>query len=98
MACCLNETRMGLSPGWSRAHNSASGSRRESHVYGSEGIFFAIDNRRPISHNEILRVIAKRPLVQFWTTYPEAERPLRNWLTICRTTDFENFGQLKQAF
>jgi len=45
-----------------------------------------------------MRVIAKRPLVQFWTRHPEAETPLRNWLTICRTTEFENFGQLKQTF
>jgi mRNA interferase HigB len=45
-----------------------------------------------------MRVIAKRPLVQFWTKYPEAEKPLRNWLTICSATDFENFAQLKQTF
>jgi mRNA interferase HigB len=45
-----------------------------------------------------MRVIAKRPLVQFWTKHPDAERPLRNWLTICSTTDFENFAQLKQTF
>jgi mRNA interferase HigB len=45
-----------------------------------------------------MRVIAKRPLVQFWTRHPEAETPLRNWLTICRTTDFGNFGHLKQTF
>jgi mRNA interferase HigB len=45
-----------------------------------------------------LRVIAKRPLVQFWTKHPEAEKPLRSWLTICTTKDFENFAQLKQTF
>ena len=45
-----------------------------------------------------MRVIAKRPLVRFWNEHPEAETPLRNWLTICRATDFENFAQLKQTF
>lgn len=45
-----------------------------------------------------MRVIAKRPLVKFWNLHPEAEKPLRNWLTICKTTDFENFAQLKQTF
>src|SRR5437588_641292 len=44
-----------------------------------------------------MRVIAKRPLVQFWTKHPEAERPLRSWLTLCRSKNFENFAQLKQT-
>ena len=45
-----------------------------------------------------MRVIAKRPLVQFWTKHPEAERPFRSWLTLCRSKNFENFAQLKQTF
>ena len=45
-----------------------------------------------------MRVIANRPLVQFWKRHPEAERPLRSWLAICKATDFENFAQLRQAF
>lgn len=45
-----------------------------------------------------MRVIAKRPLVQFWLRHPEAEGPLRNWLRICESTDFENFAHLKQSF
>lgn len=45
-----------------------------------------------------MRVIAKRPLVQFWTKHPAAEKPLQSWLTICRTTDFQSFAQLKQTF
>jgi mRNA interferase HigB len=45
-----------------------------------------------------MRVIAKRPLVEFWKLHPEAAKPLRSWLTICKTRDFEHFGQLKQTF
>jgi len=45
-----------------------------------------------------MRVIAKRPLVQFWGKHPQAEKPLRSWLTICRTRNFDHFGQLKDTF
>lgn len=45
-----------------------------------------------------MRVIAKRPLVQFWVKHPDAEKPLRSWLTICRTRNFDNFGQLRNTF
>jgi mRNA interferase HigB len=45
-----------------------------------------------------MRVIAERPLRQFWIQYPDAEKPLKTWLTICRNTDFENFAHLKRVF
>ena len=45
-----------------------------------------------------MRVIAQRPLRPFWERYPEAEKPLKAWLGICKTKDFENFAALKKAF
>lgn len=45
-----------------------------------------------------MRVIAKRPLIQFWRKHPGAEGALRSWLTVCRTRDFANFPELKRSF
>jgi mRNA interferase HigB len=45
-----------------------------------------------------MRVIAERPLRQFWTKYPDAEKPLKAWLWICKNSDFENFAHLKRTF
>lgn len=45
-----------------------------------------------------MRVIAERPLRQFWSRYPEAEKPLKAWLWICKHSSFDNFAQLKRTF
>jgi mRNA interferase HigB len=45
-----------------------------------------------------MRVIAERPLRQFWNNYPDAERPLKAWLSICKSKDFGTFGDLKRTF
>jgi mRNA interferase HigB len=45
-----------------------------------------------------MRVIAERPLRQFWNKHPDAEKPLKVWLSICKNTDFENFAHLKRTF
>jgi mRNA interferase HigB len=45
-----------------------------------------------------MRVIAERPLREFWNKHPEAEKPLKNWLWICKNSELENFAQLKKAF
>ena len=45
-----------------------------------------------------MRVIAERPLRQFWTRHREAEKPLKAWLWICKNSNFENFGQLRRTF
>lgn len=45
-----------------------------------------------------MRVIAERPLRNFWKRHPDAEKALKQWLYICKSTNFENFAQLKKAF
>jgi mRNA interferase HigB len=45
-----------------------------------------------------MRVISERPLRQFWKRHPDAEKPLKAWLSICNNTDFENFAHLKRTF
>lgn len=45
-----------------------------------------------------MRVIAERPLREFWTHHPEAEKPLKNWLWICKSSEFQNFAQLRKTF
>jgi mRNA interferase HigB len=45
-----------------------------------------------------MRVISERPLRQFWNQHPDAEKPLKAWLSICKNTNFENFAHLKRTF
>lgn len=37
-------------------------------------------------------------LSAFWATHPDAEPPLREWLRLIRTHDFQNFAEVKQVF
>ena len=45
-----------------------------------------------------MRVISRAKLVEFWDVYPDAEPPLRAWLTVMKSMRFENPHQLKQSF
>ena len=37
-------------------------------------------------------------LVAFWTRYPDAERPLRNWYKLVRAYEYASFEEVKAVF
>jgi mRNA interferase HigB len=45
-----------------------------------------------------MHVIAKKALVQFWNSHPDAKEPLKAWYSICEKSNFDNLAALKQAF
>lgn len=45
-----------------------------------------------------MHVIAKPILVEFWTEYPDAEKPLQAWYRTMESEVFQNFNELKLIF
>ncbi len=45
-----------------------------------------------------MRVISKRPLVEFWEKYPDAKAQLEAWFKIARKTNWDTFAELKQTY
>ena len=45
-----------------------------------------------------MHIIAKRPLIEFWTKYPDAEAPLRAWFSIMGNESFSDFVNLSATF
>nr|WP_218780228.1 hypothetical protein [Crenothrix polyspora] len=42
-----------------------------------------------------MHVIAKPILVEFWTEFPDAEKPLQAWYRTMESEVFQNFNELK---
>jgi mRNA interferase HigB len=45
-----------------------------------------------------MRVISKKKVRVFWLEHPEAEESLRAWYRVVSKADWENFGDLREAF
>jgi mRNA interferase HigB len=45
-----------------------------------------------------MQVIARRTLKEFWAKHPQAEGPIRAWLTIATKADWKNSAQVKLQF
>ncbi len=49
-------------------------------------------------YNEVMHVIAKTALVDFWRRYPDAESPLQAWHYLMEKGSFEDFNALRATF
>ena len=45
-----------------------------------------------------MRIISKKRLKEFWFKYPDSEKPLKVWYSICKKELFGNFNELKSFF
>lgn len=45
-----------------------------------------------------MHVISKKALEAFWLKHPAATAPLEAWYRIVRSSNFENFAEIKRAF
>jgi len=45
-----------------------------------------------------MHVITKRPLIEFWTKYPDSETPLKAWFSIMRKENFSDFVTPRATF
>ena len=45
-----------------------------------------------------MHVISKTPLREFWSVYPDAERPLRRWLRTVENADWQSFAELRMTY
>jgi mRNA interferase HigB len=45
-----------------------------------------------------MHVISRKALRVFWQHHADSEQPLRRWHRIMSTTDFANFGELRETF
>lgn len=45
-----------------------------------------------------MHVIAKPILIEFWTEFPDAEKPLQAWYRTMENEVFQNFNELKLIF
>jgi mRNA interferase HigB len=45
-----------------------------------------------------MRIISKKRLKEFWIRYPDSEKPLRIWFSICKKELFRNFNDVRSFF
>jgi mRNA interferase HigB len=45
-----------------------------------------------------MQVLALRPLREFWTRYPDAEKPLRAWYKIVTAARWKTASEIKKTF
>ncbi|MBU2445006.1 MAG: type II toxin-antitoxin system HigB family toxin [Bacteroidetes bacterium] len=45
-----------------------------------------------------MRIISRKRLKEFWSTYPDSEKALRAWFSICKKHSFDNFNDIKKIF
>jgi len=45
-----------------------------------------------------MHVISKKVLREFWNKYPDSKSPLSHWYRIMKTSDFQNFTNLRATF
>jgi mRNA interferase HigB len=45
-----------------------------------------------------MHIITKRPLIEFWINHPDAETPLKTWLSIMGGENFSDFVNLRATF
>lgn len=45
-----------------------------------------------------MHVIAKSALIAFWTTYPDAQRPLQVWYQTKERENFSDLNELRKTF
>ncbi len=45
-----------------------------------------------------MRIISRKRLKEFWSNYPDSEKPLRVWFSICKKQNFDNFNDVKKIF
>lgn len=49
-------------------------------------------------YSAAMHVIAKPTLIEFWSKYPAAEKPLQAWYRIMESEVFTDFNHLKRTF
>lgn len=60
--------------------------------------FDNLDNLSIFAKEIVMRVIAKKTLVLFYTKHEDAETALEDWYEKTENSNWENFAQLKQTF
>lgn len=60
--------------------------------------FDILDNLSIFAKEIVMRVIAKKTLVLFYTKHEDAETALEDWYEKTENSNWENFAQLKQTF
>jgi len=45
-----------------------------------------------------MHVLSKKPLREFWSVHPDAERPLRRWFRTVRSAEWESFAELRMTY
>ncbi|MGD8295869.1 MAG: type II toxin-antitoxin system HigB family toxin [Desulfobacterales bacterium] len=45
-----------------------------------------------------MHIIARKMLLDFSAKYPDAEKPLASWWTVCKKNNFSSFKDLRQIF
>src|SRR5215813_13685024 len=45
-----------------------------------------------------MHIITKRPLTEFWISHPDAETPLKTWLSIMGRENFSDLVNLRATF
>ena len=45
-----------------------------------------------------MHVISQRALREFWSNYPQAERPLRSWYKAASSAEWKNFEDVKSVY
>lgn len=45
-----------------------------------------------------MRIITVGSLKQFWLTYPDAEQPLKSWITVVKKLSWDSPSDIKQTF
>ena len=60
--------------------------------------FDILDNLSIFAKEIVMRVIAKKTLVLFYTKQEDAETALEDWYEKTENSNWENFAQLKQTF
>lgn len=60
--------------------------------------FDILDNLSIFAKEIVMRVIAKKTLVLFYTKHEDAETALEDWYEKTENSNWENYAQLKQTF
>ena len=60
--------------------------------------FDILDNLSIFAKELVMRVIAKKTLVLFYTKHEDAETALEDWYEKTENSNWKNFAQLKQTF
>jgi len=71
---------------------------REGKGQGSVLRNFSIDKPVDYVRKYFMRIIARKPLLEFSARFPDAKGPLERWWTTCKRNNFSNFAELKKTF